>query len=121
MHSNVRPMVPLLRVSALLFLAFSVFGFGLHARLAQYKPSPPNPTSAKISTETRAAQALKAIDKHIASADGIDRLAFAYRVSKLQQPPRLQTAGEQARIDLSDPMRVDLHGVYRLHGPPAIL
>jgi hypothetical protein len=121
MHSNVRPMVSLLRKCALLFLAFFVFSFGLQARLSQYWPSPPNPTASKISTEKHSAQVLKALDKQDESANSTDRLAFALFLMGFQAAPTLQSVTEQAAIRLSDPRRLDLHGVYSSHGPPPTL
>lgn len=121
MLSDARSVGSLLRKCALLFLAFFVFSFGLHAKLAQYWPSPPSPAASKISTEKHSAQVLDALDKQDEPANSTDRLAFALFAMGFQAAPTFQSVGEQAAIRLSDPRRLDLNGVYSLHGPPPTL
>jgi hypothetical protein len=115
MFSHVRSVVPLIRKCALLLLAFLVFGFGLQARLAQYKSDPPNPTSAKISTEKHSLQVLAERNE---TPNPVDRLALAFFFSGNRMRPTPQPVAERAEIGLSNPTRFDLNGVYSLHRPP---
>jgi len=121
MLSHVRSIVPLIRKCVLLLLAFSVFGFGLQARLAQYKPSPPNPTAAKISTEKHSAQVLKVLAERDETPQPADWLAKALLISAIRMRPIPQPVTQQAEIGLSNPTRFDLNGVYSLHRPPPTL
>ncbi len=121
MISNARSTVLLLRKCGLLLLALSVFGFGLQARLAQYKPCPPNPTAAKISTEKHSARALQVLAERDKAPRPADRLASAtfFNGARTQLIP--PSASERARIELCDPRKLDANHVYSLHGPPSIL
>jgi len=118
MFPSMRPVVLLIRKCALLLLAFSIFGFGLHARLAQYKPFPPNPTAAKVSTEKRSEQVLQALAARDEDLQTAGRPAFTFSLEGIRIRPVFQLATEQAKIGLSHPMRLDLNGVYSLHLPP---
>jgi hypothetical protein len=119
MRSNVRSVGSLLRKCAFLFLALSVFWFGLDARLEAYKSSPPNPTAAKISIEKHSARVLESPDKQAEPDNGLVVLALGVVLSGfyLQPSPPLS---ELAQIELSDPSRLSLTGLYSSHGPPSI-
>ncbi len=63
----------------ILLLALAVFGWGLHAKLAQYEANSNTITSqAKLSTEERSADLFVAVPVHAAPADGI--AAFPSRI-----------------------------------------
>jgi len=118
---NVRSVTPLILKPAIVLLALFVFGFGLEARLSQYKPSPPNPTAAKVSTGKRSEQVLRALDKHDEPPHLIDRLVFAFFLSGIRIHPIHQELSKQVEIGLSNPIKLDLNDVYSLHGPPSTL
>jgi len=118
MLSSMRSVGLLIRRCAFLSLAFCIFGFGLHARLAQYDPLPPNPTAAKISNEKHSAQVLKAFAERDEALHATDGPAFTLFLSGLRILPVFQTATAQVTIGLSNPMRLDQKGIYSLHLPP---
>jgi hypothetical protein len=117
-HSNVR-LVGAFRKCAFLFLALSVFWFGLHARLEAYKPAASNISDSKISTEKHSAQVLKVLDKQDGPADDLNALVLGLFLRGFHSVVTPLPLGEVARIKLADPRRLDLSGVYSLHGPPA--
>jgi hypothetical protein len=121
MLTGSRSVVPLIRKCAVLLLAFSVFGFGLQARLAAYNRCPPNPSAAKISTEKRSGAVLQAVEQKDDSPNPLDRLEFAFLLSGFWHQPIVQPAKEQAEISLRDPRRSDLNVVYSVHGPPTTI
>ncbi|AEU37324.1 hypothetical protein [Granulicella mallensis] len=121
MLSNARSAVSLLRSCALLLLAFSVFGFGLQARLAQYQPYPPNPTAAKIATEKQSEKVLKVLAERDQAPQPIEWLAHAFSLSGVLIQPISPSVIAQAEIRLSNPTRFDLNGFYSLHRPPPTL
>jgi hypothetical protein len=119
MLSNVRSVGAFLRRCAFLFLALSVFWFGLHARLEAYKSAASNTSASKMSTERHSADVLKAVDKQDAPADDVHALILG--LFFLGFPPEVTALPVTvlAKIELADPRRLDLCGVYSLHGPPA--
>jgi hypothetical protein len=121
MLSNVRSVGALIRKCAFLLLAFSVFWFGLHARLGAYKSSPPNPTASKISTEKHSAEVLRVLDKQAEPASDVAVLLFGFFLHGLHLQATPRPLGELAKISLSDPRRLDLAGIYCLHGPPSTI
>ena len=120
MRSNVRSVGSLLHKYAFLFLALSVFWFGLHARLQTYKSVPENPTASKISTEKHSAKVLEALDRQAEPANDLVVLAFGVFLSGFHLQVSLPLS-ELAKIDLSDPSRLDLAGLYSSHGPPSTI
>lgn len=117
---KLRSSVPLIRKLALLFLAVTVFSFGLQAKLSLYRPiSTPNTSAAKISTERYSAQVLHALER----PDGVpslrDEFDLTMRVSRIA--PALDSAAQQAEMVLWHPGRFDLNGDYSLHRPPPFL
>jgi hypothetical protein len=118
MLSNVRS-VGAIRKCAFLLLALSVFWFGLHARLEAYKPAASNIADSKISTEKHSTEILKALDKQDSPADDLNALVLGFFLRGFHSAVSPLPLGEIARIELADPRRLDLGGVYSLHGPPA--
>jgi hypothetical protein len=119
---HVRSLIPLIRKSAILFLAFAVFGLGLHARLELYKSSSSfNPTSAKVSTEKHSAQFLKGLEKRYEVQDFTDKLVFKLVWSSLHVEPIRNSSTHIVEIGLSSPIRFDLNGDFSLHRPPPSL
>ena len=118
MHSDVRS-VGAFRKCAFLFLALSVFWFGLHARLEAYKQAASNITDSKMSTERHSAEVLKALDKQDSPADDLNALVLGFFLRGFHSAVMPLPLGELARIELADPRRLDLGGIYSLHGPPA--
>jgi hypothetical protein len=120
MLSNVRSVGSLIRKCAFLFLAVSVFWFGLHARLQSYKSTPENPTASKIATEKHSAKVLQTLDRQVQPDSEIAVVVLGFFLagfsSQLSRP-----LSELARIDLSDPSRLDLAGIYSSHGPPSTI
>lgn len=118
MLSNARLVGALLRKCAFLFLALSVFGFGLHARIQVYTKATSNLTASKLSTEEHSAKVLKSLDKEDNPADDVNTWipgAFLRAIHSVMMP---RPSGELAKIELGDPRRLDLAGIYSLHGPP---
>jgi hypothetical protein len=118
MLPNVRS-VGTFRKCVFLFLALSVFWFGLHARLEAYKRAASNISDSKISTEKHSTEVLKALDKQDSPADDVDALILGSFLWKFHSEVSPLPVSELARIELSDPRRLDLGGIYSLHGPPA--
>jgi hypothetical protein len=117
---KVRSFVPLIRKLALLFLAFTVFSFGLQAKLSLYRPiSTPNTSAAKISTERYSAQVLNALER----PDGVSSCRYEFDLVFLVNniAPSLDAVAQRAEIVLWHPGRFDLHGVFSLHRPPPFL
>ncbi len=119
MHSNLRSVGTLLRRCAFLFLALSVFCFGLHARIQAYTTTASNLTASKMSTEKHSADVLKAIDKEDCPADNFTALLLVAFFQEAHSKITALPLDQLAKIELSDPRRVDLSGIYSLHGPPA--
>jgi hypothetical protein len=119
MLSNVRSVGAFLRRCAFVFLALSVFWFGLHARLEAYKSATSNVSYSKMSTERHSAEVLKAVDRQDAPADDVHALILGLFFSGFPSEATSLPVRELARIELADPRRLDLGGVYSLHGPPA--
>jgi hypothetical protein len=122
MPLNVRSLIPLIRKGAILFLAFAVFGLGLHARLEVYNSSSPfNPTSAKVSTERHPAKILNVL-KERREVEGVaDRLTFGLTWSSIFLEQNCNPITQTVEIGLSSPTRYDLRGDYSLHRPPPSL
>jgi hypothetical protein len=118
MHSNVRS-VGAIRKCAFLLLALSVFWFGLHARLEAYKPAASNISDSKISIEKHSAEVLTALDKQDSLADDLNALILWFFLREVHSSVSPLPLSEVARIELVDPRRLDLGGIYSLHGPPA--
>jgi hypothetical protein len=118
MLSNVRS-VGTFRKCAFLLLALSVFWFGLHSRLEAYKRAASNISDSKISTEKHSAQVLKALDKQDSPAADLNALVRGLCLWGFHSAVTPLPLGELARIELADPRRLDLGGIYSLHGPPA--
>jgi hypothetical protein len=118
MLSNVGP-AGAFRKCAFLFLALSVFWFGLHARLEAYKSAASNISDSKMSTEKHSAEVLKALDKQDHTADDLNAVVPGVFLRGFDSAVTPLPLGELARIELADPRRLDLGGVYSVHGPPA--
>lgn len=119
MLSDARSVGAFFRRCAFLFLALSVFGFGFRARLQAYTTSTSNLTASKMSTEKHSAKVLKAFEEQDIPADETDAQLIMFLSC---QPPYIASqppVGQVAKIELADPRRLDLGGVYSLHGPPA--
>jgi hypothetical protein len=117
---KVRSFVPLIRKLALLFLAFTVFSFGLQAKLSLYHPiSTPNTSAAKISTERYSAQVLSALERPVGVPSPWDEFDLTIRLNSIA--PALDSVAQRAEIVLWHPGRFDLHGVFSLHRPPPFL
>jgi hypothetical protein len=119
MLSNVRSVGAFFRRCAFLFLALSVFWFGLHARLDAYKSTSSNVSDSKMSTEMHSAKVLKALDKRDIPADEVGALLIGFFLCGLHSEATQLPVSQVAKIELADPRRLDLSGVYSLHGPPA--
>jgi hypothetical protein len=119
MLSDTRSVGALLRKCAFLFLALSVFCFGLHARIQAYTTANSNLTASKLSTEKYSAKVLKALENEDAPTKYVDALLLGVFLRGLHSEVEPIPLGELAKIELADPRRLDLSGVYSLHGPPA--
>jgi hypothetical protein len=119
MSSDARSVGALLRKCAFLFLAFSVFCFALHARIQAYTTATSNLTASKISTEKHSAKVLKALEKEDSPTDDVDALILHIFLRGFHADATPQPSSELAKIELADPRRLDLGGIYTLHGPPA--
>ncbi len=75
MLSDTRSVGALLRKCAFLFLALSVFCFGLHARIQAYTTANSNLTASKLSTEKHSAKVLKALENDAPTED-VDALVL---------------------------------------------
>ena len=121
MFSNMRPAAPHFLRYAILFLAFSVFGLGLQAKLALYhSDSPTGVSTAKVSTENRSSQVLRALEEHVDVNDhDVSWTKFRVLISAPDLRPMLNASVEQETILLGAPTRPDQGGMYALHGPPS--
>jgi hypothetical protein len=113
MLSNVRS-VGAFRKCAFLFLALSVFWFGLHARLGANKPAASNISDSKISTEKHSAEVLKALDKQDSLADHLNALVLGFFLRGVHSAVAPLPLGELARIELADPRRLDIVGADQI-------
>lgn len=116
---NLRSVGALFCRGAFLFLALSLFWFGLHARLDAYKPAASNVSDSKMSTERHSAEVLKALDHQDRSAGDVDRLLLGLFLRDVHSEVAALPLSELARIELADPRKLDCGSVYSLHGPPA--
>ncbi len=122
MPLNMRSLVFLIRKSALLLLALTVFGLGLHARLEVYKrASYFNPTSAKVSTEKHSEQLLHALQEHQQLPDSLSVLAYGLLWSRVYAEHYCNPVVEPVAISLFSPTRYYQKGDYSLHRPPPSL
>jgi hypothetical protein len=78
-----------------------------------------NIADSKMSTEKHSAEVLKALDKQDSPADDVDALIQEFSLRGFHSSVSPLPLSELARIELADPRRLDLGGVYSLHGPPA--
>jgi hypothetical protein len=118
MLTDARSVGAFFRRCAFVFLALSVFWFGLHARLEAYKSTTSSLSDSKISTEKHSAEVLKALDKQDSSADEVHALLIGFLLSGFHAEATQLPVSQVAKIELADPRRLDLSGVYFLHGPP---
>jgi hypothetical protein len=108
---------------ALLFLAFSVFGLGLNAKLSLYKAqqSPETVAAAKLTTEKRTAQSalvLKVVREPLASSGTWTFIALTAFHHILTSPAfRL----DQVEMSLCSPCRGDSQSSSLLNRPPPTL
>jgi hypothetical protein len=72
-----------------------------------------------MSTERHSADVLKAVDKQDAPADDVHALILGLFFLGFPSEVTALPVKELAKIELADPRRLDLGGVYSLHGPPA--
>jgi hypothetical protein len=119
MLSNVRSVGAFLRRCAFIFVALSVFWFGLHARLEAYKSASSNVSDAKMSTERHSADVLNTVDKQDVPADDVHALILGLFFWTAPSEVKCLPGSELARVELGDPRRLDLRGIHSLHGPPA--
>jgi hypothetical protein len=114
---------PLALKCALLFLAVSVFAFGLNAKLSLYQKhqSPDTVAAAKLSTEKRAAQStivLKVVKEPLASDETLRLMAFAVFHNVISSPTfRLH----QVEVSLCSPCRCDSRSSSLMNRPPPTL
>jgi len=123
MFKQPRSVAPFALKCALLFLAFAVFGWGLHAKLSLYKApqSPSTATVAKLSTEKHSAQTLASLEKHH-SMHGVSRIL---KLVSLAASIRVSWSSSfrfhQVEVSLCKPCRCDLQGPdFMRHPPPAL-
>lgn len=108
---------------ALLFLAFSVFGLGLNAKLSLYKArqSPETVAAAKLTTEKRTAQSslvIKVVKDPLASPETWKFIALTAFHDILSSPAfRLG----QVETSLCSPCRWDSHRSSLMNLPPPAL
>jgi hypothetical protein len=108
---------------ALLFLAVSVFAFGLNAKLSLYRKHQSTGTvaAAKLSTEKRSAQStvvLKVVKEPLASAETLRLMAFAVFHNVISSPAfRLH----QVEVSLCSPCRCDSRSSLLMNRPPPTL
>ena len=106
----------------LLVLAAAVFSWGLQSKLDLYKPPASQKVAlAKLSTEQNSAKLERALTQRDASLGFAHRLTLVlHTLSPLPTPAPWQVV-QQAKIVLSHPGRLDLHGIYLLRRPPPSL
>ena len=112
--------VLLLHRCIFLLIDLAVFVFGLQARLAQYKPCPPNPTAAKIAVERRPTL-LSVAEAHTDDPAPSNKLRSELDLVLPMYPPGRRAAFSgvlAASVALGNPIRFDLNGAYFLHRPP---
>jgi hypothetical protein len=108
---------------ALLFLAFSVFGFGLNAKLSQYRAnqSPDTVAAAKLSAEKRTAQSTvvtKVVKEPREEASRFRLFAFTVFQNVISSPAfKLH----QVEVSLCNPCRCDSRSPSLMNLPPPAL
>jgi len=119
---KVRSFVSFGRNVALLFLMLAVFSWGLQAKLELYKPaSVQKPLIAKLSTEKHSSRVLRALEQRDTTPNHSPAPTLALIFSFLLVVPVLQSVAQEAKIGLSHPGKLYLHGIYSLNLPPPSL
>jgi hypothetical protein len=92
---------------AFLFLALSVFWFGLHARSKAYKSPSSTRSDSKMSTPMRSADVLTSIDRHVSPTDPVGALLIRLFFSRFHSDAIQLPFSQIARFELADPRRLD--------------
>ena len=108
---------------ALLLLAFSVFAWGLHAKLSLYNTTQSSYVSsvAKLSTEKRAAQTMASIERAAELAGVWEWIALFSLLSSFHLISLPTIRFHQIRLSLCRPCRCDLQAPDLMHRPPPVL
>ena len=113
--------VSLLRRFLFLYLALTVFGLGLHARLALYEANPDlQITSAKLSTETQSPAVLKSIEVRDDDPQPSISRVLALLLSGLNDASDPVRGTGRAAIALSNPTRSQMSCITSLRRPPPL-
>jgi hypothetical protein len=106
--------------SALLFLAFAVFIWGLQAKLSLYKPpqSPSTVTVAKLLTERRSAQTIALLGKALKPDTAWERLNLIPLLVLAQAILVLTFKFYQVEMDLCRSRRWEFHDPHLMQRPP---
>ncbi len=106
--------------SALLFLAFAVFGWGLHAKLSLYKSpqSPSTVTVAKLLTERRSAQTIASLEKALEPDIASQRLNLTPLLVLAQAILFFAFRFYQIETNFCGSRRCDFHDAHLKQRPP---
>lgn len=107
---------------ALLFLALSVFAWGLQAKLSLYKAaqSPSTATVAKLSTENRSAQTIASLQSAMKSNHDRETIKFLSFLDSLRAAAAPSVRFQQVEVRLCRSSRSEWEGVgLRRRPPPA--
>jgi len=123
-HKRPQTIPPFALKCGLLFLAFSVFSFGLSARLSLYRvhQSPGTVAAAKLSADKRtAAQSsvvLKVVKEPLAFAETLRLVAIAASHDVVSSPAFMF---HQVEVSLCSPCRFDSRSSSLMNRPPPTL
>jgi hypothetical protein len=109
--------------AALLFLALSVFAWGLNAKLSLYKTVQPPATtsSAKLSTDTRCAETIATISKTCKLIKALETVDGSAAASSLHQMAVFPSKLRQAQVRQYRSCEVDSQAPPQMRRPPPIL
>jgi hypothetical protein len=118
-----RPKIAIATKCALLFLAFSVFAWGLHAKLSLYQAAqnPSTATVAKLSTEKRSAQTMASLEKAVKPDSTWETVKLISLAVSLQMIAIPSFRFHQVEVSLCRSCRCDLQGPDIMHRPPPTL
>lgn len=109
--------------AALLFLALSVFAWGLNAKLSLYKTaqSPATTSSAKLSTDKRCAETIATISKACKLIKAVETVSGFTPASSLHEMAVFPSKLKQAQIRQYRSCEVDSQAPPQMRRPPPIL
>jgi hypothetical protein len=103
---------------AFLFLAFSVFSWGLQARFSQYKTNGRSSESVKMSTDKRSSLKSLPTSAEEKPQPDFEKLTFRLIFAMYQSVATSPNAQQQVELSLVTPSRYDAQGPGLMLRPP---